>query len=641
MTLIEAIKNQDLEQLKQLLIQKPECIDDVDEKGIPASFIAAKTGNLAIVKYIVEYSRASMNLVDAMNRKILHYSAMSGNVALNRYLVERVGMSIVEPDGNLVTPFHLAHNLGHKALEHYFESVCNASLSDMYENPIRSGMFPDPSVVRVGEDYFMVNSSFIFFPCIPISHSKDLIHWKIIGHAITNPEWAYLESLEGGRGYWAPDISYHDGRFYIVATYRLNDTGTLYRKQMVVSSDKPEGPYTKPTFIDEDGIDPSLFTDDDGKRYMLLNRGARIFEVSSDGTQQVSEAKLLFYGDQKRAPEGPHLLKKAGYYYLFLAEGGTGPGHRITVARATTLFGQYEPCPYNPIMRQQDPKAAIQRCGHGKPIQTQQGEWYMIYLCGRSINGEYTILGRETALDPIRWTSDGWPIVNELKGPSALQIKPNLPKCKWASTDADYFDSEILSKEWMFPRTFSKDDMYIKQEQLWIQGSQYPMESIKARSILLRRQKHVAFIGETLMGLTQLKHGQDSGITCYYDENSWLKFGVFVQDTSATLKVVEHIGKETIVAEPMIDIDLKETKIYLRIKTEGLRRSFYYSLDGETYYKLLVREKVYYLSDEGISIGKRFTGAMIGLYVFGGEFSTVVPFDYFIYSSLETVESRS
>lgn len=123
----------------------------------------------------------------------------------------------------------------------------------------------------------MVNSSFIFYPCIPVSHSKDLIHWKIIGYAITEPEWAALDDLEGGRGYWAPDISYYKGRFYITATYRLNDTGNVYRKQIVVSSDKPEGPYSKPAIIDEDGIDPSIFNDDDG-RYMLLNRGARIFE---------------------------------------------------------------------------------------------------------------------------------------------------------------------------------------------------------------------------------------------------------------------------------------------------------------------------------------------------------------------------
>ena len=181
-------------------------------------------------------------------------------------------------------------------------------MRDMYKNPIRTGFFPDPSIVRVGEDYYMVNSTFVYFPCIPVSHSKDLIHWEIIGHAIAEPEWCMLDGIEGGRGYWAPDISYADGRFYIIATYRLNDDGTVYRKQIVVSSDRPEGPYSKPAIIDEDGIDPSIFTDEDGRHYMLLNRGARIFELNEDCTKQISEAELLYYGDNKRAPEGPHLL---------------------------------------------------------------------------------------------------------------------------------------------------------------------------------------------------------------------------------------------------------------------------------------------------------------------------------------------
>ena len=240
-----------------------------------------------------------------------------------------------------MTPYHIAYERKDEKLLSYYKERIGASYEEMYHNPIRRGMFPDPSIVRVGEDYYMVNSSFIFFPCIPISHSKDLIHWEIIGHAVTEPEWASLDELEGGRGYWAPDISYDNGKFYITATYRLNDTGTVYRKQIVVSSEKPEGPYSKPAIIDEDGIDPSIFHED-GRHYMLLNRGARILELNEDCTKQISEAELLYYGDQKRAPEGPHLLKKDGYYYLFLAEGGTGAGHRISVARSKTLKGNYE-----------------------------------------------------------------------------------------------------------------------------------------------------------------------------------------------------------------------------------------------------------------------------------------------------------
>ena len=309
-TLKDAIYLEKIDEVKRILEENPPLIDEVDEDGVLMALLAAKTGNLNLVRYIVEYSRASMNITDKNQKNMLHYAAMSGNVATCKYLVERVGLSPLSGDINLLTPYEIAHENKFFDLEEYFQEETGAPLEKMYHNPIRTGMYPDPSIVRVGEDYYMVNSSFIYYPCIPVSTSKDLIHWKIIGYAITNPEWAGLQHLEGGRGYWAPDISYYKGRFYITATYRLNDDGTVYRKQIVVSSDRPEGPYSKTAVIDEDGIDPSIFNDDDGRRYMLLNRGARIFELNEDATAQISKATLLYYGDQKRAPEGPHLLKK-------------------------------------------------------------------------------------------------------------------------------------------------------------------------------------------------------------------------------------------------------------------------------------------------------------------------------------------
>lgn len=225
MTLKEAVLQQDIGTVKEILLRTPGAVNEPDEEGIPIPFLAAGTGSLDIVRFLVEYSYASMNTVDQQNRNILHYAALSGNVDLCRYLVERVGMKITGGDRNLVTPFEIAHTWGHRELEMYFSERTGAVYEEMYHNPIRRGMFPDPSIVRVGEDYYMVNSSFIFFPCIPISHSRDLLHWKIIGHAITNPDWAGLSNLEGGRGYWAPDISYDNGVFYITATLRLNDGG--------------------------------------------------------------------------------------------------------------------------------------------------------------------------------------------------------------------------------------------------------------------------------------------------------------------------------------------------------------------------------------------------------------------------------
>lgn len=641
----DAIINADLTEVKRLLEEEPSLIEERDKDGVTMQFLAARTGNIELMKYIVEYSRANFNTTDDNYKNTLHYGAMSGDVKTCRYLVERVGLSPLTGGKDLITPIDIAYNNGFTELQRYFEEEIGAPYDRLYRNPVRTGMYPDPSIVRVEDNYYMVNSSFIYFPCIPVSVSKDLVHWKIIGYAITNAEWAGLDMLEGGRGYWAPDISYYKGRFYITATYRLNDDGTIYRKQIVVSSDKPEGPYSKPAIIDEDGIDPSIFNDDDGRRYMLLNRGARIFELNESATEQISPARLLYYGDNKRAPEGPHLLKKDGYYYLFEAEGGTGPGHRITVSRSRELMGRYEPCPYNPIMRQQDEGATIQRCGHGKPVQTQKGGWYMVYLCGRKLGGEYSMLGRETALDPITWTEDGWPIVNNLNGPSVLQIKPDLPECVWDTEECDDFDRDKLGSMWTFPRPPENNGIVLKDSHVLIKGSPQDLNSMGARNIMLRRQQDFNFTAVCKMRLAGIGAGQDAGLTCYYDENTFLKFGVFGVGTESagmsgnlvyTLKLVEYIDKT--IESAALPVPQGAEYIYLKVETQGLERTFSVSYDGVSYENAAILKNVYYLCDEGLKKGKRFTGAMVGMYAYGAEREMYAAFDRFEYEGGSTVK---
>ncbi len=727
MTLQEAVLINDIVAVRRILVENPVCIDEKPD-GLWLPYLAARLGHLDIVKYMVEYSRASFNETDENCRTMLHFAVESGNLELVKYLTERVGLSPVAGDINLVTPYELAAELEQQAgtvteekntrrevgrgicgaekagryakIVEYFESYCGFSLENSYKNPILTGMHPDPSIVRVGEDYYMVNSSFVFFPCIPISHSKDLIHWEVIGHAITNPAWSGLGSLEGGRGYWAPDISYYEGKFYITATYRKNDVipegekdtylhkpnTTPYRLQMVVSAERPEGPYCEPVFIEEDGIDPSIFTDDDGRRYMLLNRGARIFEISPDGKQQLSEAKLLYYGHNKRAPEGSHLLKKDGWYYLFQAEGGTGMGHRISVARSrgfsflqkkkdgtesvvSSLFDAngepciFEPCPFNPIMRQNDEKQAIQRCGHGKPVQTTSGEWYMVYLCGRQLHGKWSMLGRETALDKITWTLDGWPMVNQLQGPSVLAERPGALEKKAASekkktagvgqiTPGMEQRNEIRQISWHDPswvtvREPQENFAEIREDGVHLLGSSTDLCEVSARNLLLQRQTKFTFTTETRLDISTLKEDQDAGMTCYYDENTYLKFGVFIKGGKAFLKVQEHVDNDTW-DSACVEIGVEKTSdIILRCETKGLEREFFWrpaeeggkqsALSGSclsiqaqetaSFHHLLTLPNVYYLCDEGIKRGKRFTGAMIGVYVHGEE--TRVLFRYF------------
>lgn len=602
-----ALRRADLQAVRALLAEAPEGIEQTDAAGTPLSLYAGETGDLPLIRYIVEYSRASLNAVDAMGRDMLHHAARSGAVAACRYLVERGGMRVCRPDRALQTPLDVAHRRGHAALTRYFEQVMGAPLDAMYRNPIRRGMFPDPSIVRVGEDYYMVNSSFVFFPCIPISHSRDLVNWRVIGHAVTEPEWAELDGLEGGRGYWAPDISYDEGTFYICATYRHNDGGPVLRRQMVVTAARPEGPYSRPVFFDEDGIDPSIFHDDDGRHYMLLNRGARIFEIDRMATRQLGEATLLYYGDHKRAPEGPHLLKKDGWYYLFLAEGGTGLGHRETVARARTLHGPYTPCPYNPILRQWDEGALLQRCGHGKPVCTQHGQWFMVYLCGRALHGQYTLLGRETAMDPITWTADGWPLVNGGHGPSALQRRPEgLGHAPQTAETAD----------WITPRAPRDGEAVWEDGHIHLRGSMHPLADVRCRSLLLRRQSAFCFdFSATLCA--QMPPGGEAGILCYYDEHSFLACGMIRTEEGYAVRVREQIGREERL-HPAFPLIGGPQNMRLQVQTDGLTRRFFSKEADGVVREIATLQNVAYLADEGIALGKRFTGAMVGVYALHG-----------------------
>lgn len=631
---IQTILAGDIVRLKSIIKQDMKAIDTKDEEGVWAPFLAATTGNLELVKYIVEYTNASMNEVDEQNRNILHYAAMSDNVELVKYLVERIGMNPRSASCLGKTPLDIAISLGNGEVIRYFEIEQEMNLEKMYRNPIVSGAHPDPSIIRVDEDYYMVNSTFVYFPAIPILHSRDLVNWRIIGHAVTDPTYLNLDEMDDGRGIWAPDISYHNGKFYIVATYRLNDTEPIIRKQMVVSAVKPEGPYSQPVFIEEDGIDPSLFTDEDGKRYMLLNRGARIFEVSEDATQKLSEPKMLWYGENKRAPEGPHLIKKDGYYYLFVAEGGTGPKHCISVARSKELMGVYESCPYNPIMTQRNPLEAIQRAGHGKPVQTQTGEWFMVYLCGRRIGGEYCILGRETSMDPITWTADGWPIINKGQGPSVIQNKPQLPECKWEECTTDHFEGNELGLDWLFVRNADLENYKVNESKLRIYGTKADLNHKEAKNIIVRRQKHFCFEASSKLEIQLNEPQQEAGLTCYYDTLTYIKFGILQKAGQKVIRVVERITEEENVYFEQVIKNIET--VYLKVKTQYLARTFSYSYDGEVWMELGTLGNVYYLSDEGVSQGKRFTGTMIGMYVISGENKerAYAEFDYFKYEPM-------
>ncbi|WP_333651820.1 family 43 glycosylhydrolase [Lacrimispora sp.] len=572
------------------------------EAAAKRTFDAAQRGDKEAVLRLIDHS-FNIEDCDRDGNSLLHYAVKGKNLDLVAFLVETCGMDPAWANQAMVTPWDLAK--GNAPLEEYFQSVCGFSRKHCYRNPVCRGMHPDPSILRVGDDYYMVNSSFLYFPSIPISHSKDLVHWNVIGYGVTDRTWAeeFLGGLEGGRGFWAPDISYDRGRFYICATLRNNDDAPYIQTQMVTSASKPEGPYDTPVIHNVLGIDPSIFTDDDGKRYMLINRGARIMEISEDGKKILSKPSLIWYGHSGHAPEGPHILKKDGWYYCFLAEGGTGKGHMISVARSKSLLGPYENCPYNPIMHQKDEMGVIQCCGHGKPVQTPDGRWFMAYLCSRFIDHQWGMLGRETCLDEVTWTADGWPVINKGKGPSYMAALP-FP-------DMERRECEIPDSEaWLSPRT--KDPELVGEDRdgtLWIKGDGQDLNQRECRSLLVKCQPDFQFSMEFEMSFPdegKEEFTSDAGVTLYYDENTYIKFGV----TEAFVFVSEYVD-DTYVRTETSPFRF-HGPVTFRVETDGLVRTFFFN-------NMLLWQwtDVTSICSEGLSKGKRFTGAMYGVYVNG------------------------
>ncbi len=499
----------------------------------------------------------------------------------------------------------------------------------LYQNPVMRGFFPDPSVICVNGTYYAVNSTFQYFPAIVISESRDLVNWRIIGHAITDPSVLDLSDIKDSHGIWAPDISYADGRFWIFAPLRLNGDGgrshTVLRRQLVMHADKPEGPYSKPSCLEMDNIDPSHFVDEDGRHYLLSAPGITITPLIDDCTAFAGETIQAWAGTGKKAPEGPHLLKKDGWYYAILAEGGTGFDHQISVARSRSIYGPYEPCPNNPILKQQDPAAPLQRCGHAKFVKALDGAWYALYLCARPIEGKYTVMGRETALQRVEWTEDGWPRMGDAL-PWDCSPVPVTGTEQHANTSfVDHFDGPELKKEWQFVRSPSREWSLSERPgflRIWTQDGD--LHERRAKNTLVHRESETRYTASTLLHFLPRWDGEQAGLTCYYATDAYIKCAKTRDGIVLSLRAG---GEETIVASS--PLETMQSPVTLQVQVEGLKRSFFF-VEGNGPLKMLsVIEDCAFLSDEFLQNGtKRHTGTMVGLYANNGGCGSRIPADF-------------
>ena len=515
-----------------------------------------------------------------------------------------------------------------------------------FTNPVLQGFIPDPSVVRVGEDYYIVNSTFEYFPAIVISHSKDLVNWQQIGHVFSKSQDLDLSYFFDGMGIWAPDISYHDGEFYVFycLVQLSKDRTTNVRGNYMVKSKSILGPWSKPVQITDFGSDPSLFVDEDGEHYMLFaagiptGNGTKIVKLNRECTKMVEEPHWLETEGKKAAPEGPHMLKRDGYYYFVMAaSSGLFNGHHMLIARSKSVYGPFENSPNNPYLTQRDPNAVNFHQGHGKIINTQNGEWWTMVISQRRIPGEIkgkktgiSQLGRETSLERIAWGDDGWPIANGGKGPLDANIRPILPWTPVTNPTSDEFNDKQLGIQWMFRRNPVYEDFSLteKKGNLRIYSGNADIDSIRGRNLIVQREKWLSYLATTKLSFNPQTKEQ-AGLTCYYDTKTYIRLGLQRGETGGLQLQLEECryGKKSLVN---IVNDITQIPIYLKVKVIKLRREFYYSYDDKNWLDAGVIADAAFLSDQGTP-NWGFMGTTTGIFCFnrGTGKRIAADFDFF------------
>jgi xylan 1,4-beta-xylosidase len=513
--------------------------------------------------------------------------------------------------------------------------------TNTFNNPILPGFYPDPSICRVGEDYYLVTSSFAYFPGVPIFHSKDLVNWEQIGHVLDRPSQLNLDNQEQSRGIFAPTLRYNSGVFYMITT-NVGKGGNF-----IVTATNPAGPWSEPYWLDAPGIDPSLFFDEDGKAYYTGTRPAPegekyygnweiwLQELDLNTMKLVGESFSLWRGALRDAvwPEGPHLYKLDGTYYLMISEAGTGHEHAITVARSEEVTGPYTGHKANPILthRHLGKNYPIVNVGHGDLVETQNGEWWMVLLASRPYGGYYRNLGRETFLAPVVW-EDGWPIVSIGTGKVETSYPvPNLIESIYrGKLNCDNFEGTKLDYIWNLIRT-PREEVYSLTERpgyLRLKLRKDIITENELVSFVGRRQQHMSFAASTVMEFSPKQDKEEAGIVLYQNRKFNFRF-IYIQDNGKNLiRLIECTkGVEEILAENEVAAE----KLYLFIEAQGQEYSFYYGETPTAEICLIKNVDGKILSTD---VAGGFVGTYIGLYASsnGVSSSNHADFDWFEYS---------
>lgn len=513
------------------------------------------------------------------------------------------------------------------------------------KNPILPGFNPDPSIVRVGNDYYLATSTFEWFPGVQIFHSRDLASWELVARPLNRKSQLDLVGVADSGGVWAPCLSYSNGVFYLAYTI-VRNTRSIWRdmRNYLVTCDRIDGDWCEPVFLNGTGHDPSLFHDDDGRKWLVNAQwayfnGKNVFdgivlqEYSPEKEALVGPIKNIFKGTNRGWTEAPHLYKVDGYYYLLTAEGGTWYDHCATIARSKTLDGPYEALTEPLLTSSGKPDLEIQKAGHGDILQTDEG-WFIVHLCGRPLTTLGNCpLGRETAIQRIVWKKH-WPQLADEVPQKTVETLTLNPVHDNRNLGRDHFDTSSLNMHYQFLRTAPKDgvfDLTARPGYLRIKG-QEAFSSLHEQSILARRVQAFNYTIETALEFVPKSSRDMAGLVVYYNSENYIYFCVTKNKREQVCLQVYTCFRNEFDAPLQEGIPVENgNRVLLRCQVNGAEGKLSYSLDGEMFTPLSLSLCMDKLSDDYIK-GRSFTGTFVGICCQAlGADQTFADFDYFDY----------
>ncbi|KAF2792479.1 glycoside hydrolase family 43 protein [Melanomma pulvis-pyrius CBS 109.77] len=526
----------------------------------------------------------------------------------------------------------------------------------LVQNPILPGFNADPSILRVGDDYYIATSTFEWYPGVQIHHSKDLANWELVTRPLNRKSQLDMRGNPDSCGVWAPCLTHDGEKFWLVYTdVKRKDGSFKDTPNYIVSADRIEGPWSDPFYVNSSGFDPSLFHDENGKKWfvnMLMDHrrrprsfaGIRLQEWDAKTGKLVGPSQNIFKGTELDLVEGPHLYKRNGWYYLLTAEGGTGYDHAVSFARSRDIWGPYETHPQNPILSSANaPFAALQRAGHGDIVDTPDGKTYLVHLTGRpTTQVRRCVLGRETAIQEAYWGDDDWLYVKNGPVPSLdVELPAARDDTKYWAEQRYAFDGEAgLHKDFQWLRTPEPERIFtIENNQLKLTGRE-AVGSWFEQALVARRQTHFSYDAETVIDFSPTDERQYAGLTAYYCRYNFFYLTVTAHaDGQRELLILasEASWPEGRLRFPFAEpVQIpNEGKVKLALTIRGAKLQFLYALDGESELKTI--GPVYdasILSDEcgGHQAHGSFTGAFVGVAASDmNGLEAQAKFDYLVY----------